>query len=155
MSIRDELYSASFSLREEPRSLPATLRTQWRVPLVPFLVAACRSQKAKREQLIVLNWVARSPATAAAIGEVLDGTRRTEDAPVRYEPALVRAVNIARALDLVGGDGETLTVTEQGHHLRDIVIEAGLYERERTWLASLSRGLPHRTAVEILRGQSA
>jgi hypothetical protein len=151
-SARDLLYGAEMTVTDRPASLAAIHRPAWRVPVTALLVDACRGKKAKREQLIVLNWAVRSEECAGALAALLAGQAAAHDVGVRYEPALVRAVNIAVGTGVLAADGDYVNLTDAGRALIDEVADQDLYDHERRMLALLPRALPVGTAVELLRG---
>lgn len=127
-------------------------RPVWRVPVTALLVQACRSQKARREQLIVLNWAVRSERCADALAAYLDGQAAGRDVGVRYEPALVRAVNIAAGTGVLDVDGKWLRLSDAGVALVAEVAARGLYEHERHMLSRLPKSLSLSAAERLLQG---
>jgi len=154
MNARDLLYSTEVTLTERPVSLSAVLRPSWRVPVTVLLVDACRSKRARREQLVVLNWAVRSAGATMALVQYVQGNGHPHDVGVRYEPALVRAVNLAVGAGLLTrADNAWVEVSSQGRKLLDLIREHGLYERERECLGMLDKPLPFSTAENLLRGR--
>jgi len=151
-TLRAELYSSGIQLRAQPIAVPALLRTAWRVPVVLLTVHACRQRRAKREQLVVLNWALRDPNAHAALVAELAGEPPGRPVWVRYEPAMVRATNIAHGLGLLEPSGEWLQITDTGDKLLDTITTEGLYEPQRGALAALPRPLPLNVAERVLRG---
>jgi len=97
----DALLDRPFVFRERPVPAAADLRAVWRIPLTLMLTRACRSSQATHEQLHVLNWAVRSAESAERLGEFLAGQIRPEQAVVRFEPALDRAVALAHGFGLL------------------------------------------------------
>jgi hypothetical protein len=151
-TLRDEFYRATVRMRRRPEPVSTLLMPSWRVPLVPLMIAACRGRRAQREQLVVLNWALRDQTAYAALQAILAKEPVTVLASVRYEPALVRAANIAHGLGLLTRDGEWLASTAAGDELVEKLTELGVYTRERELLAGLARKLPHGAAKSILQG---
>lgn len=148
------LYESQVCVTDRPSSLAAVYRPSWRVPVTALLVDACRGDRARREQLIVLNWAIRSERSAAALASFMIGQSTSHDVGVRYEPALVRAVNIAIGVGMLTSTGEWVTLTPAGRALLDSVSEHGLYADERATLAALPKALPFNAAQDLLRGRS-
>jgi hypothetical protein len=151
---RSALYDAQVTVTDRPASLGAVHRPAWRVPVCALLVQACRGHKAKREQLIVLNWAVRSAECAEALVAYLAGEAAAREVGVRYEPALVRAVNIAVGTGVLTVDGDYVRVTGAGEALLAEVAAGDLYDHERRMLAMLRKGLPVGAAEDLLRGGS-
>ena len=154
-SLRDELYSSQVSMRSRPESVPTLLLPSWRVPLVPLIIAACRRERAKREQLVVLNWALRDSVAHRALVAMLEGKSRQWPASIRYEPALVRATNIAHGLGLLERDGDWLSLTGAGRELVATVESSGAYATERRLLDALPRPLALKAAQSLLAGETS
>lgn len=151
-SLRRELYESSVGLGPRPASVPTLLLTSWRVPVVLLLIKACRQEKAKREQLVVLNWSLRDSATHEAVREWLMKEPLREAPAVRYEPALVRATNIAHGLGLLHEVSGWLELTKQGSELLSEIEELDAYASERQLLEQLPKPLSHSAAKALLGG---
>lgn len=153
-ALHAQLYGTAVRLTRRPVSVPALLRTRWRVPVVVLIVAACRQQRAKREQIVVLNWALRDAETRNALVSQLSPHQTSRPVWVRYEPALVRATNIAHGLGLLRQVDEWLEITEAGEMLIESVDRQGLYAQERELLGELPRPLPLSVAQRILSGMT-
>jgi hypothetical protein len=154
-SERDLLYRSSVSVTDRPASLAAVLRPSWRVPVTALLVGGCRSNRARREQLVVLNWAVRSASSAAALTRFMRGEAESRDVGIRYEPALVRAVNIAVGAGLLTAvESDWIELSDAGRELVEQIREQGLYEHERETLSALPKPLPFNAAQQLLRGHA-
>ena len=120
-----------------------------------LIVAACRQTRAKREQLVVLNWALRDANAHAALVAELAGERPPRPVWVRYEPAMVRAANIANGLGLLVRKGDWVELTSAGKHLVEVTRQEGLYEVEHGLLDALPRQLPLNVAERVLSGAGA
>lgn len=153
MSARDLLYGSQFEVGSQPSSLAAFLRPSWRVPVTTLLVNACRGQRARREQLLVLNWAVRSSTTVDELVRYMRGEADPRDVGVRYEPALVRAINIAVGTGLLSvAENDWIELSAAGSELFDQICEQGLFAQEREALGRLPKPLPFGTAEQLLRG---
>ena len=150
--LRQELYEATVGLQQRPASVPLLLRTSWRVPIVPLLIGGCRQSRAKREQLVVLNWAIRDPRTYAALSAWLGGETVGQPTSVRYEPALVRATNIAHGLGLIARESGWMTLTSKALELVDQIEESESYMHERGLLDALPKPIPFNAAEALLGG---
>ena len=151
-SLRQELYESLVGLRSRPASVPTLLLTSWRVPVVALLVAACRQQRAKREQLIVLNWAIRDPKTFIALEGWLANQESKDGVLVRYEPALVRATNIAHGLGLLTDKDGWLELTPAASGLISEIEESDAYADERRLLDQLPKKVSLTAARALLAG---
>jgi hypothetical protein len=148
---RSLLYDRPFTFGERPSALAAHLRPQWRVPLVPLLLTACRQQRARWEQLVVVNWSLRSPEALEQLREHLAGPRTGARVEVRYEPSLVRAVNLARGLGLVEvGPAKWIRMTDSGRELVEEIARAEIFSTEREAINSLPKPLSQDGALSML-----
>src|SRR5437867_13446212 len=86
-----------FTFREQPVPTPAEYRPKWRTALLLLLIGSCHGRRARWYQLHVLNWAARHPANQHAFERLQSGEARLEDAIVRYDPSLDRAIDLALA----------------------------------------------------------
>jgi hypothetical protein len=146
----DTLLDQPFTFRERPSSVPSDLRPVWRVPVVILLVQACRGSRATPEQLHVLNWAVRSTDSAATLSAYLAGELGPSDAVVRFEPALDRAVALARGYRFLRWNTRYWVLTADGRAVARLVeSHESLLQRERTLLATLPRPLTQ-AAVEAL-----
>jgi hypothetical protein len=154
MSTRDTLYASSVTVTQRPASLSAVLRPSWRVPVTALLVDACRGKRARREQLVVLNWAVRSQDSAAALVRFMRNEGSVHDVGIRYEPALVRAVNIAVGAGLLtAATNDWIELSDAGRALLEQITEHSLYVHERETLAALPKPMPFNMAEQLLRGQ--
>ncbi len=141
-------------MRSRPIVLEPLLRTSWRVPIIGLLVASCRQRRAKREQFVVLNWALRDSATHDALVVALSGEKVSRHPAIRYEPALVRAVNIAHGAGLLGRDGDWMTLTASGEALIQEIEKDDLYRGERAALDAMPKPLSFSLAQALLAGRS-
>lgn len=151
-SFREALYESPVGLRSRPASVPTLLLTSWRVPVVVLLVSACRQQRAKREQLVVLNWAVRDLETFEALEAWLANQTPKESVSIRYEPALVRATNIAHGLGLLTETGGWLELTPDALRLISEIEESDAYSDERRLLDRLPKKVPLSAAQALLAG---
>lgn len=150
----DEFLRVPYSYVRRPRPVPAEGRALWRVPYVLLLVGVCRSAAASLPQLHVLNWAVRTAENAEALSAFLRGELEADEAVVRYEPALDRAIGLAGGLGLLRFDRRLWRLQEPGRELlAEIDADPDLLALERERLAPVS-GLTQ-AAVSRLLGRSA
>lgn len=97
----DEQLDKPFMLLPERRAIPAYFRPNHRIALVLIILKYCRGEKASSTQLHVLDWAIKTPNNRRLFLRYLDGFVPPDQAVVRFDPALTRAVNYALALGLV------------------------------------------------------
>jgi hypothetical protein len=147
----DAVLDLPFLFRDRPTSAPPDLRPIWRVPLVVLLVRACSRGKATHEQLHVLNWAIRSAAGTESLARYLAGDIAPEQAIVRFDPALDRAVALARGLALVNWTTKYWTLTAVGLQTAAELDEADLLNNERSLLATLPKALTQAAVARLLQ----
>jgi hypothetical protein len=145
---------APFTLRRRKRAVPGDLRILRRVGLVTLLLEACRDSRASLEQLHVLNWAVRSKESREAFLSFMAGAIAPDQAIVRYDPTLSRALDFARHEQLVqdraepqeaGSSGRSaatsyrVALTEKGRQLAAILADDDYLVDERLFLDSIGR----------------
>lgn len=81
--------------------MPGDLRLPWRLATLLLVLARCRANTANLQQLNLLHWAIRSPKHQRLIVRWFQEDKRPDDSVVRFDPALVRTVNLAVAIGLV------------------------------------------------------
>jgi len=153
--VDDALLDRPFVFRERPISTTGDLRPVWRVPLVLLLVSSCRGERATHEQLHVLNWAVRSAASAEALAKFLSGTVRPDQAVVRFEPALDRAVALAHGFKLLQWKGKYWEITEGGRAtLEALRSEPDALADEKVLLSQMPGALSQAAVSRLLGGVS-
>ena len=128
-----------FTFHEQPVPIPAEYRTKWRVALLLLLLGACRGRRARWHQLHVLNWASRSTANEHAFERLKNGESRPEDAVVRYDPSLDRAIDFAlfaRLLERHGGD--VLALSARGLNVLEALRAHNILSREKAFLSRVA-----------------
>jgi hypothetical protein len=122
-----------FDFGERAVPTPAEYRPKWRTALVVLIVGACYGKRASWHQLHILSWASRSVRNQEAFKRLRAGEARLEDAIVRYDPSLDRAIDLALFSGLLERrSGEALGLTGRGiavlEELKD--VDALLPEKE-------------------------
>lgn len=125
-------FYAPFTFRKRPVSLPGDLRPDWRMAILVLILRRCCHQgQSSLRRLHVLNWAIRSSHSREEFLRRLDGASDPDEVLVRYEPALNRAIDLARGLGFitrVSGNRVRLTLlgsqlAEQIDELDDVLVE--------------------------------
>jgi hypothetical protein len=147
-----ELEGASFSFTRRPTSLPPELRPMWRVAVVALILhICCRGSRSNLQRLYVLNWAVRTPEARSEFSELLDGKLKPSDVIVRFDPGLLRAIDLATGAQLVkriGGD--KFELTERGHTFAKAVLDSGGFETEKQYFDSIRRRVPESKIQQIM-----
>lgn len=138
---RDPL-NVRFDFTERPSPIPAILRPAWRITSLLLCLAQCRAGKANRKQLHVLNWAARNSEAQKTFLKVLDGTMDPDEAIVRFDPVLDRAVHFAVGEQLVFQSGDQLVMTAKGESLvKAVMKDRECMTEEKEFLRKIGRKL--------------
>lgn len=134
------------------RAFPADLRRSWRVPLILLLVDSCWGHSATRTQLHVLGSALLRPDVRTALTWLMAGGI-PDWAPIRFDPALERAIDLAVGSELLT-EQETgrLVLTESGSSIVDqIRSDETVLRSERDAIERLPRRFTHTDAAQLLR----
>lgn len=133
------------------RAFPADLHRSWRVPLVLIVVDSCWGHSATRTQLHVLVSALLRPDVRGSLTELLL-ERVPDQAPIRFDPALDRAVDLALGFELLA-EKETgrIALTDSGTSIvRQIRSEGTVLQGERAAIERLPRPFTHTDATRLL-----
>lgn len=99
---------AAFVFRLQPTPVPPDLRPEWKIAVL--ILSLSKSGWAGRMSLKkahVLNWAVRDDSSRELFLRMMEGDRRLEDIPVRFDPSFNRALDFAAAEGLVSLDKKT------------------------------------------------
>ena len=144
--MRDPL-DVSFTFQRRPMPVPASLRPEWRIALLLLCLHQCWGSRATRRQLHVLNWAVRTAETREVFLRVLMGQLAPDEAIVRFDPVVDRALHFATGEGLVTVSGELVLLTEKGEHFaKKLIRTKGCMEIEKRFFAAIGRKL---TQVQV------
>jgi hypothetical protein len=112
--------ASSFTFTRRAYALPGDLRPDWRLSLLVLMLAKTgRGGTASLEKVHVLNWAVRTHAARKTFLRLLNGNGKPDDAVVRFDPALNRAIAFAAdeglvILAAVPSGGMRVTLTSRG-----------------------------------------
>jgi hypothetical protein len=146
------MLDAPFVFRQRPEPVPGVLRPVWRIPTILLLIKKCWGGKASLEQLHVLNWAIRDSSGRATFLMLLEGEIDPDDAIVRFEPALNRALDLALGQKLVyWTEARRLALTERGADLAAAIEADGeVLNEEREFLAEIPRPVSQAMVQQFL-----
>jgi hypothetical protein len=129
--------------------IPASLRPQRRLALLLLLVDKCRSGKASWKTLHLLSWTVQSPDRVALIMALRAGQDLPDRPVIRFEPALDRAIDLARGLGLLRRNANgTYEMTKEGVQGLTEINSTPVLELEKAALRDLGRSF---SAAEVGR----
>lgn len=147
----------TFKFRHRPGALPGDLRISWRLALLILILRHSRGGKASLAKLHLLNDALRSETALEKLAEILSESRTSLDWRIRVEPALGRALDIARGEGLVSvKNGPVYRLTEKGVVAADALEEKEhLLDMERAFLATYARQVSERFVNDLVRMQTS
>lgn len=93
---------ADIDFSDRPNAIPGDLRPEWSISLILLIILKVGyASKASLEKLHVIYWAARSKDNRGMFLRLIYGSGRPDDMIVRFEPALIRALDFAVGEGLV------------------------------------------------------
>lgn len=136
-----------FTFERRPAPVPATLRPEWRISSLLLTLHQCWGNRATRRQLHVLNWAIRTPGARTTFLHVISGNVRPDEAIVRFDPVLDRALHFAGGELLVAISGEMVLLTDKGEQfVKRLLKQKECMVEEKSFLSSIGRKL---TQVQV------
>jgi len=153
--LRDQL-ERNFTFRLRPEPLPGDLRPAWRISVILLMLLRCGwGGKMSLKKAHILNWAVLTNETRNTLVRMVDGDRQLSDVPVRFDPALNRALDFARAEGLIHIDkttkGSVVILHSKGEELaRTIYDETDCLDIEKGFFDLLRKKLPEDKVEELL-----
>lgn len=150
-AVRRELLDVPFSLERRPQTLAADLRSGWRLPVLLLILARCRGNSASLQQLHVLMWAARSTVSQRTFLSALRRESRPSHAIVRFEPSVIRALDLAVGEGLATLDSARITLTDKGRQFHaEIQSDPELFVSQKVFLEDIGGKISQRMIQDIL-----
>ena len=110
--------------RHRPLSVPGDLRPAWRISVILLLLRkCCRQGRSSLRRLHVLSWAIKDEQVANALVRAIDGEVPPGTVLVRIEPALNRAVDLARGHGLIQRQSsDRVELTVDGKDFADNIL---------------------------------
>lgn len=136
--LNELLPEGSFVFRRRPVSVPGDLRIAWRLALLILVLSFSRGKKASLAKLHLVNDALRSEDGRNKLAHIITSPRTVPEWPFRVEPALGRAIDMARGEGLIMVEGgPTYRLTEKGIHAVEALLGQGeALQQERVFLES-------------------
>lgn len=145
-----------FNFRLRAEALPGDLRPEWRIAVILVMVLRCgRAGKMSLKKAHLLDWAVRTATARGTLSRMVQGQRELSDVPVRFDPALNRALDFARGEKLVHIDkkttGSLIRLLPAGELMAEnIYKEPDCLEVEKAFFNSLRGKLPEDKVTELL-----
>jgi hypothetical protein len=144
--MRDPL-DVGFTFERQPAPVPAALRPEWRIASLLLTLHQCWGNRATRRQLHVLNWGIRTPAARQAFLHVMSGNLRPDEAIVRFDPVVDRALQFATGESLVTISGDLVFLTDKGEQfVKRLLKEKDCMVEEKSFVSAIGKKL---TQVQV------
>ncbi len=158
---------ATIILHPRNQPFPGQFRTVRRLALLTLLLQTCRGEQASLPQLHVLNWAVRTPESRRAFLAFVQGEVPPDEAVVRFDPTLPRAIQYALEEEIVSdrdavqetleGNAEVrvseyrIKLTDKGRAIAEAVEESVVLVDERIFLESLNKKVTQAMVDELLK----
>lgn len=158
-SLRDQL-ERSFTFRLRPKTVPGDLRPEWRICVILLMLLRCgRGGKMSLKKAHILNWGVLTLDSRKTLIRMVDGQRELSDVPVRFDPALNRAIDFARAEGLLHIDkkttGSVVVLHPKGQALAQTIYdEDNCLDVEKGFFDLLRKKLPEERVEELLEWET-
>ena len=138
MELEELLPNSSFIFRRRPVSVPGDLRISWRLALLILVLAYSRGKKASLAKLHLVTEALRSEGGKNRLANILSDPRTEPQWPFRVEPALARAIDMAKGEGFITPEGgPAYRLTPKGMGAAEAVKgRQDVLEQERAFLES-------------------
>src|SRR5262249_24047229 len=135
--------------------------------LLTLILEACRGQQASLAQLHVPNWAVRTRESRHAFLAFMKGDVKPDEAVVRFDPTLARALQYAIEEQIVTDRGPIqealdskseapvgqyrITLADKGRAIADAVRADGVLVDERIFLAGLAKKVTQTMVNDLLK----
>jgi hypothetical protein len=151
----EALFDTPYTFDPPLSPLPPEMRPQWRLPVLLILLKKCWGHRASWRQLHVLNWAVRNPSSQRVLLDVLAGRLAPDQALVRFEPGLGRAIDLARGAGLVDWEGgRVIRLTAAGEQAAAAVEATEALTDERAFLAQIQGSVTQRLIDNLIEGNT-
>ena len=131
-----------FDFTRRPIPVPAILRPEWRISSLLLALSQCWGNRATRRQLHVLNWAIRTPEARTTFLRVIAGDLRPDEAIVRFDPVVERALQFAIGEAVVFVSGDVVFLTDKGQEfVKRLMKQKDCMIAEKQFLSAVGRKL--------------
>jgi hypothetical protein len=140
MELEELLPNGPFVFHRRPVSVPGDLRISWRLALLILVLEHSRGKKASLAKLHLVTEALRSEGGKIKLANILSDPRAEPEWPFRVEPALARAIDMAKGEGLIAPEsGPAYRLTPKGMRAAEAVNSLeGVLGQERAFLESHS-----------------
>lgn len=141
----------TISFVQRPSPVPHTWRPMWRVGLLVLVMYLVEKGKGTSFlKLAIINWGLRSPEATL---RWLNNSSGPSEAPIRYEPNFMRALDVGVGEGLLTKDKNgKLHLTQAGLELAVTISQSDVYRRERAILEQLGNVSENRVRQAVRGG---
>jgi len=137
-------------------NVPGDLRISWRLALLILVLKYSRGNKASLGKLHLVNDALRSEEGRNKLSNILAGTQAPPEWPFRVEPALGRAIDMARGERLVTSEGgAAYRLTERGMRAAEsLLTRDDVLQQERAFLDSQGQRITENFVKSVIHSLS-
>lgn len=148
-----ELAEIPFTFKDRGTVIPSDRRPVWRMTLVVCLLRHCsRGQKSSLVRLHILDWAMRNTEGRQQLMAFIDGEIMLRYICVRYDPALLRAVLIGEAEQILKIVGKSVKLLSVGQTLaREVEKSKTILTRELEFMKVLGKNFTEKKADQFLK----
>jgi hypothetical protein len=127
-----------FTFERRPVPVPAALRPEWRIASLLLTLHKCWGNRATKRQVHVLNWGIRTEEARETFLHVIAGNVRPDEAIVRFDPVVDRALQFAAGESLVTMSGDMVLLTEKGEQfVKRLLKDKDCMIEEKSFLSAV------------------
>lgn len=128
-------------ISSRPESIPVDLRKAWRIAVIILILSYCRSKRARREKLLLLNHALQNPSTHKDLIEIFEGSKSPFFLQIRVDPAFARALDFAIGLGLLQQTNpSSVTLSNSGNAMADAInSDSSIFFAEKQFLAQVAK----------------
>lgn len=145
-------WPASFSFHERPLDVAPDLRTNWLLCAICLVLGISSwGKKSSHPRLLVMVWALLNESTMQQFKALLDGSLHWARFPIRYDPTIARAIDIAAGLGLVNWNGgDRIALADVGIDLVEAIKSQGGFKVEREFLSSIKSSFGEARSAELI-----
>ena len=142
--------------RNPPRPVPGDLRIPWRLSVVVLILAHCQKNKASLPKLHLLSDALKDEKSMLRLSKILDGNLSALAWKLSVEPALGRALDLARGEGFVTFEkNAAYRLSKKGEVLAKILIDDdGILLDQKVFLLNYAKRVTEKFVDGLVRMQT-
>ena len=151
----NQIFEGPLQFTIRPIPVPGDLRLRWKLALVLLIVGYSRRKRASIHKIHALNHFIRTSANRRRILAAVNGTLPSQSLVVRFEPALTRALDLARGEGLVEIDSTgKVQLTDAGQDVVNAINgDEEILSEEKAMLRAVAKWATEQEIKKVLGGK--